>query len=51
MPDFSFLLVLIVPTILILAGLGKPEPAVIATLPGAIVGYVPGFRASPGKQD
>lgn len=44
-------LVLLLPTILILAGMGKLDPSVISTLLGAIVGYILGFRASPKQDD
>ena len=41
-------LALVLPTILILAGMGKMENSVVATLLGAIVGYILGGRFGGG---
>ncbi|MEX0627081.1 MAG: hypothetical protein WEB63_00165 [Cucumibacter sp.] len=43
-------LVLVLPTILILAGMGKIENAVIATLLGAVIGFILGGRMT-NKED
>lgn len=44
-------LALVLPTILILAGMGKMENSVVATLLGAIVGYILGGRFGGVDED